>query len=121
MFDFMVDDLKRDPPVSTDGNAPCASTVPGKLVHAPAGRALHLAQVSRQDQHGDNFAYSLDKIRTEPLAVIVLDKTSQAPVPYTAYIHIYYCTQIPYTYPAFLELYAVQAGYRGGDMVAAPK
>ena len=70
MFDCMVDDLKRDPPVSTDGNAPCASTVPGKLVHAPASRALYLAQVSPQDQYGDNFAYSLDKIRTEPLAVI---------------------------------------------------
>src|SRR5262249_10345867 len=75
MFDFMDDDLKRDPPVSTDGNAPCSGTVSGKLVNAPAGRALHLVQDSRQDQHSDNFAYPRDKIRTEPPAVIILDKT----------------------------------------------
>lgn len=75
MFDCMVDYLKRDPPVSTDGNAPCSGTVPCQLVHTPTGRSLHLAYVLCEDERGDNFAYPLDKIRPEAPAVVVLDKT----------------------------------------------
>ena len=55
MHDFILFDLKRDPPVPTDGNAPRPGPVPGKLVHAPAGRALHTVHVLRHDQHGQNL------------------------------------------------------------------
>ncbi len=45
----MVDDLKRDPPVSTDGNAPCSGTVPGKLV-GPKYEAGSPSLLGRHDQ-----------------------------------------------------------------------
>src|SRR5262245_32691569 len=36
MLDFIVDHLTCYPPVSTNCNASCSGTLPGKLVHAPA-------------------------------------------------------------------------------------
>jgi hypothetical protein len=71
---LIVFNVKGDAPVSRDGNAPRATPVAGKLMNAPAGRAVHVVQVLRDDQRGKNVSNSVHKIGTNAACVVVFNE-----------------------------------------------
>src|SRR2546428_12439891 len=103
MRDFVIDHVKRDPPVTADRNAPSPGPVARKLVHTPARRASHLTHVLRHDQHGDNFPDSIDQITPDTPGIVVLDQTPQASVSHATDMHIHYRTSIPYSSQGFFK------------------
>jgi hypothetical protein len=89
MLDFVVDHVKRDPPVTADRNTPGPGPVARKLVRTPPRRASYLAHVLRHDQYGDNFPYSIDQIPPNTSGIVILDETPEASVAHATDMHIY--------------------------------
>ena len=79
--DFTLSDVKRQPPIAADGDAPSAGAVAFELMHPPARRPDDAAHVGRRDQHREDVAQTPHKIAAEFPAVVVLYEAQQAPVP----------------------------------------
>jgi hypothetical protein len=88
MQNLIIFDLKGDPPVSTDRDAPCSGPIPGQLMHTPAWRSLHPTDIRRNDQHGHNFTYSIHQIRPKAPVIVILKETPEPSMSHTADMHI---------------------------------
>jgi hypothetical protein len=78
---FAVPNVKGQPPIAADRNAPRPGPVASELVHAPAGRPHNTAHISRRNQYRKDAAQAPHKIIAEFPAVVVFDEAEQAPVP----------------------------------------
>jgi hypothetical protein len=75
--DFTLPDIKGQPPIAADRNAPRSGAVALQLVRAPAG-PNNAAHVNRGDQRRENVAQPPHKIIAEFPAVVVFDEAQQA-------------------------------------------
>src|SRR5712691_12154165 len=72
--DFTLPDVKGQPPIAADRNAPRPGAVALELMNAPAGRPGDAAHVGRRDQHREDVAQPPHKIIAEFPAVVVFDE-----------------------------------------------
>jgi hypothetical protein len=79
-------DLKGNPPVSADRDAPCSGSVPGELMNTPA----------------QNFTYSIDQIGPKAPVIVILDETPEPSMSHAADMHTDNRTSLPYSRQALL-------------------
>jgi len=80
IVDFVVVDIKGEPPVARHRNAPRSAAVAGKLVDAPAGRTFELPDALDALQSGEDAAEPVHKVAPDPSVVVIFDKALQPPV-----------------------------------------
>ena len=79
--DFALPNLKGQPPVAADRNAPYAGAITLQLMNSPARRPLQGLDVRRRNQRGQNPPYALHEVAAHLAAVVVSNEAQQAPMP----------------------------------------
>ena len=79
IVDFVVVDIKGEPPVARHRNAPRSAAVAGKLVDAPARRAFEFPDALDALQSGEDAPEPVHKIAPDPSVVVIFDKALQPP------------------------------------------
>jgi hypothetical protein len=79
--DFGLLNLKGQPPVAAERNAPRPGAVALELVQAPAGWPCDAAHVGRRNQHREDVAQPPHQIITEFPGIVVFNEAQQASVP----------------------------------------
>jgi hypothetical protein len=72
-------------------------------MNTPARRSLYPTHVRRNDQHGQNFTYSIDQIGPKAPVIVILDKMPESPMSHAADMHTDNRTSIPYSRQALLR------------------
>src|SRR6266851_9728803 len=85
--DFALPDVKGQPPIAADRNAPRPGALPLELMDAPAGRSSNAVNVGRHDQHRQYVAQALHKIAAQLPAVVVLNEPQQSAMPDAPNVH----------------------------------
>src|SRR5919198_3266230 len=72
-------------------------------MNTPAWRSLYPTHVRRNDQHGQNFTYSIDQIGSQAPVIVILDETPEPSMSHAADMHTDNRTSIPYSRQALLQ------------------
>ena len=89
---FSAFEIEGQPPVAAYRNAPCPGALALKLVDAPAGRSHNLGHVGGSNQHGENTAQPLRKIRAKLPAVVIFNEPQKSLVLNAPNYHAMRCT-----------------------------